>query len=236
MRHFIFLGALLAAPLSPALAQSTVVLVEPYQAAVEDKANIEKRELPALKSKELELGNVFKGQEEELSKTEATYHDKVKARDDIIASWDNNPQRKWFEAQCANRVVEGEQYRTCKALQETLQGKKNTLEVEKKRLEGEATQASKRHNELLPLVQESRNDLVLNRARQQKLRNWVSQLDARILAVKQLIISQCTSVPANASYEEIKHKCGNIQIDGARFRQVVPPCETERCKEFDRRF
>ena len=86
MRYFIFLGALVAAPLSPALAQSTVILVEPYQAAVEDKADIEKRELPALKSKELELGNVLKKQEEELSQTETTYHEKVKARDDIIES------------------------------------------------------------------------------------------------------------------------------------------------------
>jgi HSP90 family molecular chaperone len=56
----------------------------------------------------------------------------------------------------------------------------------------------------------------------------INDLNRRIGALTAYLSKQCTSIPADASDEKVKHSCGNIQFDGAR--PDLPPCETDECK------
>jgi peptidoglycan hydrolase CwlO-like protein len=56
----------------------------------------------------------------------------------------------------------------------------------------------------------------------------MNDLNRRIAALTQYLSKRCTSIPANATDENVKHACGNIQFDGAR--PDLPPCETDECK------
>jgi hypothetical protein len=71
------------------------------------------------------------------------------------------------------------------------------------------------------------NELVLEKAGMTKLQNYLSWLRAS----EKALVKDCQNVPDNATIEELKHRCGNVQFDGARVD--LPACETERCKDWN---
>jgi len=176
-------------------------------------------EISGLKSKLADLGQVFKGEEQEYDQNK-TNHDRIQQQ------WDQNPWRVDFNNNCANRTMYGDAYLRCKALQEGLQIEKNNLERTLKPMED-------RGNELRLKHQQTSNAMVLAQARIQKLTNYRSWLQVRLEQIRQGMVSQsqCKGVLASASLEELKHKCGNIQFDRAKVS--LPPCTTDECVKFD---
>ena len=131
MRYFVKL-ALISTFCGSAMAQSTVILVEPLQAAIDDKNQIEKKELPELKTKELELGSIIKGQEEETAKQEAIYKESKKVRMMLLGHGITILNAKLTESQCATgQVLVGALYQRCRALNEKLVAEKQRLEAQR---------------------------------------------------------------------------------------------------------
>jgi uncharacterized protein YhaN len=62
----------------------------------------------------------------------------------------------------------------------------------------------------------------------------IDDLNARIAGLKQFLSAHCTSIPANATDEEIKHNCGNVQFDGAA--PNLPACQTEECRQYEKMY
>jgi cell division protein ZapA (FtsZ GTPase activity inhibitor) len=60
----------------------------------------------------------------------------------------------------------------------------------------------------------------------------LEQARNRIAALTSRLSAMCTSIPTGSSIEEIKLKCGNVDFDGAR--STLAPCDTDKCKEYDR--
>jgi hypothetical protein len=85
-----------------------------------------------------------------------------------------------------------------------------------------------RYNAKVALVQQIQNDRVLAEAEITKLRNYLSWLKAAEAKLRASFAKSCTDMPANATIEELKNRCGNVQFD---FTSAdLPECLTERCK------
>jgi len=109
-----------------------------------------------------------------------------------------------------------------------------------------ADQVNARQEELNSRVQGGINRVKKMQADRQKLSNdtlkWaedVKRIRARIADTEQLLAAlnarfngACPLDIRKATIEEIKLKCGNVQFDGARAN--LPPCPTQRCREFER--
>jgi len=82
------------------------------------------------------------------------------------------------------------------------------------------------------LAQQLANDHTLAMARIEKLKNYLSWLTAADGKLSMALAKSCKNMPGNATIEELKHRCGNIQFDAAR--ADLPACETERCEAWVR--
>lgn len=85
-----------------------------------------------------------------------------------------------------------------------------------------------RYNAKNALVQQIKNERVLADAEITKLQNYLSWLKAAEEKLHASLAKSCTDMPANATIEELKNRCGNVQFDLAN--EHLPECETERCK------
>lgn len=74
-----------------------------------------------------------------------------------------------------------------------------------------------------------RNNAVLADAKITKLKNYLSWLTATDDRLATSLSHDCKGA-SGKTLEELKHRCGNIQFDGAR--ADLPPCDTEMCRSF----
>lgn len=75
------------------------------------------------------------------------------------------------------------------------------------------------------------NDTVAWARNRKRVTAVIEDLNARIKGLRDFLSSHCQSIPASATDEEIKDKCGNLQFDGAA--PNLPPCQTAECKEYE---
>jgi hypothetical protein len=76
-------------------------------------------------------------------------------------------------------------------------------------------------------VQQANNELVLAQARVQKLTIYLSWLTSTETTIDHALESACGAWAFGRSLEELKHRCGNIQFDGADLK--LEPCNDELC-------
>ncbi|GMQ94984.1 MAG: hypothetical protein BMS9Abin13_094 [Patescibacteria group bacterium] len=130
-----------------------------------------------------------------------------KSKHDAIHKYYREELQK-YNTRCLGRPLLGDHYRSCKAKQERLQQYKNAKQPELRRM-------ITRVRELGRQYQETANEITLTKSGIQKKVNYKSRLEARLQSLRKRIIDACRNVPAGASDEEIKLKCGNVQFDGA---------------------
>ena len=90
------------------------------------------------------------------------------------------------------------------------------------------TDLMSRYNAKNALVQQIKQDRVLADTEITKLQNYLSWLKAAEEKLYASLAKSCTDMPVNATIEELKNRCGNVQFDFAN--EHLPECGTERCK------
>ena len=124
------------------------------------------------------------------------------------------------DAACAGKALQRAEYERCQSWKNSIDGRvdqHNTTFAEfRRRYDAEDEEVTTKTGEL-----------VLENAGITKLQNYLSWLTAS----EKALVKDCKNVPDNATIEELKHRCGNIQFDGARVD--LPACETERCKDWN---
>jgi chromosome segregation ATPase len=133
-----------------------------------------------------------------------------------------------FKAACSGPMPEGAEYSNC------LSRKQNLESYKERTLDPKLMQMEKHADELTRQFLSTNNDIVVGQAKIQKLTNYKSQIESRLSDLRRSLANQCSGVSANASLEELKHKCGNIQFDNPR--TDLPPCTTAKCKKADTLF
>ena len=201
----------------PTWAQNTDILQE-IEKVQSEIASITDHELPKA---EVDLNNRRKTQRDREAE-----HTRLKAEHDSIQQ-DYDQRAAAFNAACSGRMLEGVEYSNCLSRKENLESYRRTTEPKLMQME--------RHDdELNRQYLSSDNDIVVGQAKIQKLTNYKSQLESRLSDLRRSLANQCPDVSANASLEELKHKCGNIKFDNSR--PALPPCRTAKCKEADALF
>jgi phage shock protein A len=125
-----------------------------------------------------------------------------------------------FNAECAGKPVSS----GCQSEKDSLSSEDAQLEPVLQQMEQQAVQLNNQ-------MQNLSNDLVLAQFKVQKLTNYKSQVEAAVAKLESQLVSRCAGVTASSSLEEMKHKCGNIQFDGAR--ADLPACTTDACLQYD---
>lgn len=146
---------------------------------------------------------------------------KLKARSDFLhADWDQ--KKDAFNAACTTHPMplNSAEYANCQRRQAQLTQTQRDYEAENARLLSE-------HKSLKAQYESLTQQGLLHQVQIQKLRNWKSQVEPGMLALKTAIMTQCKGLLQNASPEELKLKCGNVQFDNAN--PNLPPCTTDAC-------
>lgn len=227
----VMLSVLILAAAAPARAQEVAMLVEEKAVLAAEKAEITK-ELPSLETKMATLGTLVRGDEQTMRDLEQQFGQKKRVHDSVQQDYANRVEQ--WNRDCSGRMLYGAEYQSCKTQQEQLMAFKHQNEPKLRQMEAEAEQMKARYAQLQNQHRQHQNDLTLAQARSQKLRNYLSQLDVRLRALDNAIRTSCPAASGGASDEEIKLKCGNVQFDRARGN--LPPCETDKCLEWERRY
>ncbi|HZF08976.1 MAG TPA: hypothetical protein VFE33_09325 [Thermoanaerobaculia bacterium] len=128
-----------------------------------------------------------------------------------------------FSASCAGRRVYGSDVARC---QNALTSIDQRTGVFNERV----TELHAQYYAQVALIQRLVNDQVLANARITKLKNYLSWLAAADGKLSMALAKSCDNMPSNATIEELKHSCGNIQFDAAYVDLPTCEAETERCK------
>lgn len=125
------------------------------------------------------------------------------------------------DAACAGKVMQPAEYSHCEDWKNSVQARvdrQNEMMIELHRqFVAQQEEVARRNNEL-----------VLAKAAVAKLQNYLSWLTAADSKLSTSLAKSCKNMSSNATLEELKHRCGNIQFDAASVG--LPPCETERCQ------
>ncbi len=124
-----------------------------------------------------------------------------------------------YQRTCAGKTLYGAQIASCSTW-------KSKLEILLQRHNQTMMNFKAKFDAANRKVQEAKNEAVLARAAVQKLKNYKSWLDLAIVKMADDLQKQCGA--SGASPEEMKHRCGNVQFDGARLS--LPPCEGDKCR------
>lgn len=215
----------------PVQAQEVAMLIEEKAGLTTEKTEIS-RELPSLETKMATLGTLVRGEEQSMHSLEKEFNEKKRVHDSIQQNFANRVEQ--WNRDCTGRMLYGAEYQNCKSRQEQLMAFKHQNEPKLRQMEADAERMKADYASLQNQHRQHRNDLTLAQTRSQKLRNYLSQLEVRLNALDRAIRASCPSASAKASDEEIKLKCGNVQFD--RAREDLPPCETDKCREWERRY
>jgi hypothetical protein len=117
--------------------------------------------------------------------------------------------------------------RRCNELAKIINDKTNELQARGETLLANNAQVQRQREQLS-------KDTLSWTGNKKRLNAAMADLNNRISALKNYINAHCSSLPTNATEEEVKLKCGNVQFDGAA--PTLPPCETIECREAEGRY
>jgi hypothetical protein len=128
------------------------------------------------------------------------------------------------DAACAGKVLQPAEYNRC-------QSWKNSIDSQIDQHNTKFAEFHRQYDAEQEEVNRKNSDLVLERAAITKLQNYLSWLTAVDGKLNLMLKQDCKGMSGDATPEEIKHRCGNIQFDAARVD--LPACTTEQCVTWD---
>jgi chromosome segregation ATPase len=137
-----------------------------------------------------------------------------------------------YNANCAGKTLPRPAFERCNGEKGQLAAWKGRVDASKAQLDGQKRQLDQKRDSILARARVLEGELGTIRTRYGESEKKFAQARQRISALTARLQSMCRSIPTSTNLEEIKLKCGNVQFDGAN--PNLPPCDTERCREFDR--
>jgi DNA repair exonuclease SbcCD ATPase subunit len=137
-----------------------------------------------------------------------------------------------YNANCAGKTLPRPAFERCNGEKAQLDAWKARVDASKANLDGQQRQLNQRRDNILARAKVLEGELNTIRNRYLESEKKLAQARQRIAALTARLQGMCRSMPTSTSLEEIKLKCGNVDFDGAN--PNLPPCDTERCREFDR--
>jgi chromosome segregation ATPase len=137
-----------------------------------------------------------------------------------------------YNANCAGKTLPRPAFERCNGEKTQLDAWKNRVDASKAKLDSQLRQLDQKRDNILARSRVLEGELSAIRARYAESEKKLAQARERMAALTARLQAMCRSVPTSANLEEIKLKCGNVDFDGAN--PNLPPCDTERCREFDR--